>query len=101
MTRDGDERGTEADGPQLQIWDSDTRRHSLGHLVLGDEEWEVQLLSETVASDLARGRIAFQRGGKHLVTAPVIVEDTEAEVVRRAEAMPESMLRQFLVSVRD
>lgn len=101
MTREGDGRSAGEEGPQLQIWDSDTRRHSLGRLVVGDEEWEVYLLSETVASDLARGRIAFQRGTLRLVTAPVIVEETETEVVRRAEAMPESMIRQFLVSVRD
>ena len=100
MTRDGDERGPDEES-QLQIWDTDTQRHSLGQLMLGDEEWEVHLLCETVATDLARGRLAFQRGQRYLMTAPVIVEDTEAEVVRRAESMPESMMRQFLVSVRD
>ncbi len=100
MTHDREGRGPDEEGPQLQIWDSDTRRHGLGRLVLGEEEWEVHLLSETVTSDLARGRLAFQRGTVHLVTAPVIVEETEAEVVRRAESMPESMIRQFLVSVR-
>jgi hypothetical protein len=99
VSRD-DDRGPE-DGPQLQIWDSDARRHDLGRVTLGDEEWEVQVLAETVAADLARGRIAFQRAGRQLVTAPIIVEETEAEVLRRAEEMPESMIRQFLVSVRD
>ncbi len=101
MSRDDEERGPEDDGPQLQIWDAETRRHSLGRLVDGDEEWEVHVVAETVTNDLARGRLTFQRGRLQLVTAAVIVEETEAEVLRRAEAMPESMIRQFLVSVRD
>lgn len=89
------------DGPQLQIWDSAARRQSLGRLPVDEEAWEVHLLVETVAPDLARGRIVFERGGHRLITAPVIVEESEAEVVSRAESMPRSMLRQFLVSVRD
>jgi len=89
------------DGPQLQIWDSASRRQSLGRLPLDEEEWEVQVVVETVAPDLARGRLVFERGSRRLVTAPIIVEESEAEVVRRAESMPRSMIRQLLVSILD
>ena len=100
MSRDsgGEDAG---DGPQLQIWDSSARRQSLGRLPAGDEQWDVYVVAETVAPDLARGRIVFERGGRQLVTAPVIVEESEAEVLSRAESMPRSMIRQFLVSVLD
>lgn len=100
MTRE-EGGGNAEDGPQLQIWDSAARRQSLGRLSMGDEEWEVHVVVEAAAPDLVRGRIAFERGGKRLMTAPVIVEESEREVLEHAETMPRSMLRQFLVSVRD
>ncbi|HKK28514.1 MAG TPA: hypothetical protein VKB18_10560 [Gemmatimonadota bacterium] len=93
--------GDPGDGPQLQIWDTASRRQSLGRLPVGDEEWEVHIVVETVAPDLARGRIVFERAGRQLATAPVIVEESEEAVVSRAESMPRSMVRQLLVSVRD
>ena len=85
---------------QLQIWESAARRQEIGTVEHGDESWKVHVVVEKEAPDLVRGRLAFRRGDDHLLTAPVIVEETEAEVVRRAEALPASMLRQFLVSVR-
>lgn len=97
MTEDG---GDPREGPQLRIWESAARREEIGELVVEDETWEVHLVVERAARDLYRGRIAFRRGEDHMVTAPVIVEPTDAEVGRRAEELPDSMLRQFFVSVR-
>lgn len=97
MTGDG---GSGRDGPQLQIWESAARRQHLRDLEVDGDAWEVHLIVERAARDLYRGRIAFRRGDDHMVTAPVIVEETDAEVARRAEELPESMLRQFFVSVR-
>ena len=87
------------DGPQLQFWENASRRQELGVLEVEGREWEVHLVVERAARDLHRGRIAFRRGDEHMLTAPVIVEETDAEVGRRAEALPESMIRQFFVSV--
>ena len=93
-----DERGN--GDSQLQIWESAARRQEIGTVEHEDESWKVHVVVEKEAPDLVRGRLAFRRGDDHLLTAPVIVEETEAEVVRRAEALPASMIRQFLVSVR-
>lgn len=98
MTDEGD-RG-EGNGPQLQIWEKAARRQPLGSLRVDDEEWEVHLVVERAARDLFRGRIAFRRGDEHLLTAPVLVEETDAELERRAEELPRSMIRQFFASVR-
>lgn len=90
-------------GPQLRIWENASRRQSLGHLEDAEDggaRWEVHLVVERAASDLFRGRLAFHRNDDYLVTAPIIVEESEGAVVARAEELPESMLQQFLVSVR-
>lgn len=97
MTEDG---GGSDEGPQLRIWESASRRQQLGDLEVDGESWEVHLVVERASSDLYRGRIAFRRGEDHMVTAPVIVEESDADVGRRAEELPDSMLRQFFVSVR-
>lgn len=97
MTDDGDGTGN---GPQLRIWESASHRQQLGDLDVDGETWEVHLVVERASRDLYRGRIAFRRGEDHMVTAPVIVEETDADVGRRAEELPDSMLRQFFVSVR-
>lgn len=85
---------------QLQIWEGAARRQSLGTLGVDDVEWEVYLVVEAMAADLYRGRVAFRREDEYMVTAPVIVEEGEAEVVRRAEELPRSMIRQFYASLR-
>lgn len=93
-----DERG---DGDsQLQIWESAARRQEIGTVEHEGRTWEVYLVVEKEAPDLVRGRLAFRHGDDHLLTAPVLVEESEADVVRRAEDLPTSMVRQFLVSIR-
>lgn len=87
-------------GPQLQIWENASRRQPLGHLEDGDARWQVHLIVERAAADLFRGRLAFHRDDDYLVTAPIIVEESEAAVVARAEELPDAMIHQFLVSVR-
>lgn len=94
MTDDGD------DGSQLQIWETASRRQELGRLEAEGTDWEVHLVVEKAASELFRGRLAFRHGDDHLLTAPVLVEESEEAVVRRAEELPDSMIRQFLNSVR-
>lgn len=85
---------------QLQIWESASRRQQLGELEDEGAVWEVHLVVEKASRELFRGRLAFRRADDHLLTAPVLVEQSEAAVVRRAEELPDSMLHQFLVSVR-
>lgn len=93
--------GETGDGDsQLQIWESAARRQEIGEVEHEGASWRIHVVVEKEGPDLVRGRLAFRRGDEHLLTAPVIVEETEAEVVRRAEELPESMIRQFLVSVR-
>ena len=88
------------DGSQLQIWETASRRQELGRLEKDGIDWEVHLVVEKAAQDLFRGRLAFRRGDDHLLTAPVLVEESEEAVVRRAEELPDSMIRQFLDSIR-
>jgi hypothetical protein len=90
----------EGEGPQLQIWENASRRLELGSLPVDGEDWEIHLVVERAASDLFRGRIAFRRGDEHLLTAPVVVEESDQDVERRARELPESMIRQFFLSVR-
>lgn len=94
MTDDGD------DGSQLQFWETASRRQELGRLEAEGTDWEVHLVVEKAARELFRGRLAFRHGDDHLLTAPVLVEESEEGVVRRAEELPDSMIRQFLNSVR-
>lgn len=91
--------GGQDDGPQLQIWEGASRRQQLGSLSVEGVQWEVHLVVEAAATDLFRGRIAFRNDDDYLVTAPVIVEESESGVVERAESLPESMVEQFFVSV--
>lgn len=91
----------EGDGSQIQIWESASRRQELGRLEGDGTAWQVHLVVEKAARDLFRGRLAFRRGDDHLLTAPVLVEETEEAVVRRAEELPDSMIRQFLDSIRE
>lgn len=86
---------------QLQIWESASRRQQLGQLRSDGVDWEVHLVVEKASRELFRGRLAFRRGDEHFLTAPVLVEESEEEVVRRAGELPDSMLEQFLTSVRD
>lgn len=93
-----DQRG---DGDsQLQIWESASRRQELGTVEHEGMTWEVYLVVEKDAPELVRGRLAFRHGDDHLLTAPVLVEESEGDLVRRAEELPSSMVRQFLVSIR-
>lgn len=99
---DGDEDGGE-DGsrPQLRMWGGDAQEISLGTLEDADAPWELYLLVERAGHELVRGKISFRQADRRLDTAPVIVEETEQEVIERARSMSDSTLQQFLVSVRD
>lgn len=94
------EEGGEDGAPQLQIWDSDASQTAVGVLDDDGEEWEVRLVVERVASDLFRGRLVFSSDEESFATAPVLLEESEEEVMRRAANLPESMIRQFFVSAR-
>ncbi len=86
---------------QLRIWESASRRQELGQVESEGRTWEVHLAVEKASRELFRGRLAFRRNDDHLLTAPILVEETEEEVVRRAEELSDNMLEQFLASVRD
>lgn len=86
---------------QLRIWESASRRQELGQIEADGASWEIHLVVEKASRELFRGRLAFRRGDDHLLTAPILVEESEEAVVRRAEELPDPMLKQFLVSVRD
>lgn len=91
----------EGEVPQLQIWDDESREADLGTLEDGGEPWQVRVVLERVGPDLVRGRLSFRRGEARHDTAPVLVEETAEEVVRRAADLPSSMLHQLLLSARD
>lgn len=98
------EEGEPGDGgsrPQLRMWGGDVEEISLGTLEDSDGPWELYLLVERASRELVRGKISFRQGDRRLDTAPVLVEESEQAVIDRARSMPDSMLRQFLVSVRD
>ena len=95
--RDRDARGKS----QLQIWEEGGRETSIGVLVEDDGEWEALVILERVSPDHVRGRLSFRREDRRYDTAPVLVEESEEAVVRRARQLPGSMLRQLLASVRD
>ena len=95
----GDENGS---GPkQLQIWDTASRELTIGELPEGAAVWEVYVVVEQAAGDLYRGRISFRDGATRFETAPILVEESEAAVVKRATELPRSMLLQLLTSLRD
>lgn len=101
MTPDSPSGGTSAGPPQLHIWDGDEEEVEIGSLKADDGEWELVLLLERVEPELVRGRISFRQEDRRYDTAPVLVEESEDAVLRRAGELTGSMLRQFLVSVRD
>ncbi len=85
--------------PQLQIWD-EGREATVGVLTDGEGDWSVSVLVESVDSNLFRGRFRFRREDERHETAPVLVEESAAAVVRRAQELPAAMLRQLLASAR-
>lgn len=96
------ENGNDASRPQLNMWGGDAEEISLGTLKDSDDgPWELYLLVERAGRELVRGKISFRQGDRRLDTAPILVEETEQEVIERARGMDDSTLRQFLVSVRD
>ena len=86
--------------PQLHIFDADAREYELGSLVDGDDSWQLIVIVERTSSDLCRGRISFRCDDERFDTDAILVEETEQEILARAEDLPASMLRQLLVSIR-
>lgn len=101
MSEEGQGADDDASRPQLHMWGGDAQEISLGTLEDADGPWELFLLVERAGHDLVRGKISFRQADRRLDTAPVIVEETEQDVIERARSMSESTLQQFLVSVRD
>ena len=87
--------------PQLQMWEDSDREQAIGTIEDGGVKWQLFVVLEQVAGDLVRGRLSFRYGDQRYDTAPVILEETAARVVRRAEELPGAMVRQLLGSVRD
>jgi hypothetical protein len=95
----GDDGGS---GPkQLQIWDTASHELTIGEISEGKDLWEVYVVVEVATGDLYRGRISFRDGATHYDTVPILVEESEAAVVKRATELPRSMLLQLLTSLRD
>ena len=86
--------------PQLRMWDDADKETLVGTLEDGGETWTVFALVEPVSADLAQGRLSFRLGDLRYDTAPILLEDTPAAVVRRAVELPEVMLRQLFISAR-
>lgn len=84
--------------PQLHMWGGDAEEISLGTLEDSEGPWELVLLVERTGRDLVRGKISFRQGDRRLDTAPVLVEESEQEVVDRARSLSDSMLQQLLAS---
>jgi len=93
--------GTRELRPQIQIWDDEGRETAVGLFDDGEAEWNLLVVFETVTRELVSGRLSFRSGDERYDTAPVLVEDTPAAVVRRATQLPHAMLRQLLVSARN
>jgi hypothetical protein len=92
----------DAHGPrQLQIWDTATRELTIGELSEGGHAWDIYVVVERAATDLFRGRISFRDGSARFDTVPILVEESESAVVKRATELPRSMLLQLLTSLRD
>jgi hypothetical protein len=85
--------------PQLQMWEDEAREASLGRFEDSGVMWDLHVLIEPVTGDLVHGRLSFRSGEDRYDTAPLLVEETAEEVVRRASEFPRSMLRQLLTSV--
>lgn len=93
----GDEEGR----PQLGMWDDADREQAIGTLDdEGGRQWQTLVVLEQVSGDLVRGRLSFRRGEERYDTAPVILEETAARVVRRATELPKAMLLQLLLSAQ-
>lgn len=87
------------DPPQLHIWDTSTGEVELRSLADEGGAWAIFVLVERAAPDLFRGCISFRREEERFDTEPVLVEETEAALLARAEELPASTLRQFLRSL--
>ena len=92
--------GEEEGRPQLQMFDDAEREQPLGTVDDGSCQWKTHVILEQVSGDLVRGRLSFRRGEERYDTAPVILEETAARVVRRADELPRAMLLQLLLSAR-
>ena len=95
--RAGGNDGTGEGRPQLRMWDDAGQETVVGVLDDAGDRWKVLVI---VAADLARGRLSFRLGDERYDTAPVLLEETAASVVRRAGELPDVMLRQLLTAVR-
>lgn len=87
--------------PQLGMWDDSDREQAIGSLEDSGKQWRTLVVLEQLAGDLVRGRLSFRHGEERYDTAPVILEETAARVVQRAEELPKAMLVQLLVSARE
>lgn len=96
--RSGD--GDRDDRPQLQMWDAEDEELELGTLEASDGDWLLYLLVERAERDLVRGRLSFRQDDTRHDTAPVLVEESEEEVLRKARELTPKMLRQLLTSAR-
>jgi len=92
----GDEEGRR----QLQMFYDAEREQALGTIDDGSCQWQTLVILEQVSGDLVRGRLSFRRGEERYDTAPVILEETAARVVRRADELPRAMMLQLLLSAR-
>ena len=95
-------RDNDSSGPrQLQMWDTATHELTIGELREEGVAWEVFVVVEKTTSDLFRGRISFRDGDERYDTVSILVEESEAAVVRRATELPRSVLLQLLKALRD
>ena len=86
--------------PQLRMWDEAGQETAIGSLDDGERRWQIMVLAEPVADDLARGWLSFRFDDEKYDTAPVIMEETVELVIQRAVQLPEPMLRQLFGSAR-
>ena len=98
--RAGGNDGTGDGRPQLRMWDDAGQETVVGVLDDAGDRWKVLVIVEPIAADLARGRLSFRLGDERYDTAPVLLEETAASVVRRAGELPDVMLKQLLTAVR-
>jgi hypothetical protein len=97
----GDGDGDGETRPQLGMFEDAEREQAIGSLDDEDgSQWQILVGLEQVSGDLVRGRLSFRRGEERYDTAPVILEETAARVVRRASELPKAMLLQLLISAR-
>ncbi|MDH3734775.1 MAG: hypothetical protein OEU54_14705 [Gemmatimonadota bacterium] len=93
--------GEDETRPQLGMWDDSDREQAIGSLEDSGKHWQTLVLLEQMSGDLVRGRLSFRHGEERYDTAPVILEETAARVVRRAIELPKAMLLQLLISARE